>query len=188
MISIVCLMAFFEWKKNKFRHPMLWGFSLIFIYFWATINFVVASYSILEINSSSNITIFYLFFIFIINTAIFDSFAYFIGSNFGKNSIAPKISPNKTIEGLIGGFIGVTIYGFIICSSFGLGFWIITIYIYGGLLAFLGDLLISFHKRDKGIKDTGSLLPGHGGILDRIDSHLLALPQMLFLSFLIDIT
>ena len=60
----------------------------------------------------SNISIFYLFFIFILNTAIFDSFAFFVGSNLGKNCIAPKISPNKTIEGLIGGFIGVIIFSF----------------------------------------------------------------------------
>lgn len=182
MISVVCLQAFLEWKKNKFRHPLLWGFLLIFIYFWATINFIVASYSILDINASNNVSIFYLIFIFILNTAIFDSFAYFIGSNFGKNSIAPKISPNKTVEGLIGGFIGVSFYSFVICYFLGLNFWLIAVCLYGGLLAFFGDLLISFHKRDKGIKDTGSLLPGHGGILDRIDSHLLALPQTLLLS------
>jgi phosphatidate cytidylyltransferase len=52
------------------------------------------------------------------------------------------------------------------------------------LLAFFGDLLISLHKREKGIKDTGSFLPGHGGILDRIDSHLLATPIMLFISII----
>jgi phosphatidate cytidylyltransferase len=158
---------------------------LIFIYFWATINFIVASYTYSD--ESGNISIFYLFLIFILNTAIFDSFAFFVGYNFGKNSIAPKISPNKTIEGLIGGFFGVTIYGFIICNLFGLNFWLIIVCIYGGFLAFFGDLLISFHKREKGIKDTGRLLPGHGGILDRIDSHLLAAPQMLLLSVFIGI-
>ena len=185
MISIVCLVAFFEWKKNNFRHPILWGFTLIFLYFWTTVNFIVASYAHSDV--VSNISIFYLFFIFILNTAIFDSFAFFVGSNVGKNYIAPKISPNKTIEGLIGGFIGVIIFGFIICHLFGLNFWLIAICIYGGFLAFFGDLLISFHKREKGIKDTGSLLPGHGGILDRIDSHLLAAPQMLLLAIFMGI-
>jgi phosphatidate cytidylyltransferase len=54
-------------------------------------------------------------------------------------------------------------------------------------LAFFGDLLISFHKREKNIKDTGTLLPGHGGVLDRLDSHLLAIPAMLLLAVLINI-
>ena len=120
IISAVCLLAFFEWKKNNFRHPILWGFTLIFIYFWTTINFIVASYAHSDV--SGNISIFYLFLIFILNTAIFDSFAFFVGYNFGKNSIAPKISPNKTIEGIIGDFLSVNMYSFIIFYIFYLNF------------------------------------------------------------------
>ena len=61
----------------------------------------------------------------------------------------------------------------------------ILIFILGGALAFIGDLLISFQKRENNIKDTGSLLPGHGGILDRLDSHLLATPIILILMILV---
>ena len=166
-ITGICTFAMYEWVKNNFRHPILWGLIE-----------VIKSY-----NSNS---IFYLFFIIIINTAIFDTSAYLFGSNFGKTPIAPSISPNKTLEGLIGGLVIVLIYALIVCYFFNLKFWFVPICMLGGFLAFLGDLLISFHKRDTGIKDTGSILPGHGGLLDRIDSHLLATPILLFISIVIE--
>ena len=106
------------------------------------------------------------------------------GSNIGRTPIAPNISPNKTLEGLLGGIFAVLIYALLICYFSNLKYWLVPICILGGLLAFFGDLLISLHKREKGIKDTGSFLPGHGGILDRIDSHLLATPIMLFISII----
>jgi phosphatidate cytidylyltransferase len=140
--------------------------------------------SITIIESYSSISIFYLFFIIIINTTIFDTFAYLFGSSFGKTSIAPNISPNKTFEGFIGGLTAVLVYALAICYFVNLKYWFLPICILGGCLAFFGDLLISFHKREKGIKDTGSLLPGHGGILDRIDSHLLATPIMLLITII----
>jgi phosphatidate cytidylyltransferase len=166
-ISIVCLFAFLEWIKNDFRHPILCYFLFYF--------------------EDSAISVLYLILIFIMNTAIFDSAAYVYGSNFGKNSIAPSISPNKTREGLIGGLLTVTIYSFLICYFLKINYLLVPICIFGGVLAFFGDLLISFHKREKNIKDTGTLLPGHGGVLDRLDSHLLAIPAMLLLAVLINI-
>ena len=79
IISIVCLVALFEWKKNNFRHPILWGFTLIFMSFWTTVNYTVASYAHSDV--ITNISIFYLFLFFILNTAILDSFTFFVGSN-----------------------------------------------------------------------------------------------------------
>lgn len=184
-ISIVCLFAFLEWIKNDFRHPILWGLSLIFLYFWGVI-VCIAGYFLFYFEDSA-ISVLYLILIFIMNTAIFDSAAYVYGSNFGKNSIAPSISPNKTREGLIGGLLTVTVYSFLICYFLKINYLLVPICIFGGVLAFFGDLLISFHKREKNIKDTGTLLPGHGGVLDRIDSHLLAIPAMLLLAVLINI-
>ena len=191
MITFICIIAFYEWIKNNFRYPLLWGASLIFLYFWLSLVYFVGAASnifpsINIIESYNSISIFYLFFIIIINTAIFDTSAYLFGSNFGKTPIAPSISPNKTLEGLIGGLVIVLIYALIVCYFFNLKFWFVPICMLGGFLAFLGDLLISFHKRDTGIKDTGSILPGHGGLLDRIDSHLLATPILLFISIVIE--
>ncbi len=190
-ISIICALAMNEWVSNKFRHPVLWGLNLIFLYFWFPVIYFVGATSNLYpsfeiIESYNSISIFYLFFIIIFNTTIFDTFAYLLGSNFGKNSIAPIISPNKTFEGLAGGLVFVLFYAFTICYFFNLKYWFVPICILGGFLAFFGDLLISFHKREKGIKDTGSILPGHGGVLDRIDSHLLATPVLLLITIVVE--
>ena len=119
------------------------------------------------------------------STAIFDTFAYIVGSNFGRTKIAKEISPNKTYEGLIAGIISSVIYGYLVCIFLNLDLLIIPCFVIGCLFAFLGDLLISYFKRRSGIKDTGSLLPGHGGVLDRLDSHLLATPLLLGLISLV---
>ena len=188
IITLACSFALYEWIKNGFRHPIAWGFTLIFLYFWLSLNILIgissADNSLLGM-SHDNLSIYLLFLIIICNTATFDTFAYLVGSKFGKTSIAPTISPNKTLEGLAGGLIANASYCFLICFFLDLSYWLILSFIIGGLLAFFGDLLISFHKREKGIKDTGTILPGHGGILDRLDSHLVALPITISLAILL---
>ncbi len=106
-----------------------------------------------------------------------DSGAYFIGSYFGKRKLAVKISPNKTIEGAVGGIIFsiLTVVIFTVLISTFNFHWII----YGllvSIIAMAGDLFESSIKRDMGVKDSGALIPGHGGILDRFDSLLFAVP------------
>ena len=188
IITLACSFALYEWIKNGFRHPIAWGFTLIFLYFWLSLNILIgissADNSLLGM-SHDNLSIYLLFLIIICNTATFDTFAYLVGSKFGKTSIAPTISPNKTLEGLAGGLIANASYCFLICFFLDLSYWLMLSFIIGGLLAFFGDLLISFHKREKGIKDTGTILPGHGGILDRLDSHLVALPITISLAILL---
>ena len=108
---------------------------------------------------------------------IADSAAYFAGKNFGKHKLAPSISPGKTWEGVAGALIGVTAFGAVLYFSLGInnlaifpGLWIVT------LLGVAGDLFESMMKRQMNLKDSGSLLPGHGGILDRIDGVIPSLP------------
>lgn len=117
-------------------------------------------------------------FIFII--WIFDSGAYIIGSLFGKHRLFERISPKKSWEGTIGGFIVACIAGFFMTGIFpelDRSSWII-VAIITVIAGSFGDLVESMFKRKLGIKDSGNLLPGHGGILDRFDSILFASPAV----------
>jgi phosphatidate cytidylyltransferase len=113
---------------------------------------------------------------------IADIAAYFAGRRFGRRKLAPQISPGKTWEGVIGAFVAVLIYGFVVSfvlqPSANLYDRLVTMIFVSALtvLSIVGDLFESWIKRGAGVKDSGSLLPGHGGILDRIDSLTAALP------------
>ena len=116
-------------------------------------------------------------------TSVADAGAYFVGRQFGRRKLAPRISPGKTWEGLVGGVIATLAWA----AS---GAW----FFHGALLAWLGvgaavvgaavvgDLFESALKRSRGVKDSGTLLPGHGGVLDRIDSVLAAAPVFALLA------
>ena len=109
-----------------------------------------------------------------------DSFAYFAGKKFGKNKLAPSISPGKTIEGVMGGTAGVVVIA-VICAYLlkiesGNWIWWILGAALISLISVVGDLYESWMKRNIGIKDSGTLLPGHGGVLDRIDGVVAVLP------------
>jgi len=112
--------------------------------------------------------------------AIADSGAYFSGKAFGKNKLAPELSPGKTREGMFGGLIGATIWAILATQYFKLpaSDWLYFILLSIGVAAFsvVGDLFESLIKRESGQKDSGNILPGHGGILDRVDGLLAALP------------
>lgn len=110
---------------------------------------------------------------------ISDSAAYFTGRSFGKHKLAPRISPNKTWEGVAGALVAVLLYGLI------WDFWLIEeslaaklipLLLFMAILGIIGDLYESLIKRQAGVKDSGNILPGHGGILDRIDALTSSLP------------
>ncbi len=107
-----------------------------------------------------------------------DTAAYLVGSRLGRRPIAPSVSPNKTWEGLIGGLVGASLLAALVLPLDGSSSALRGAVVGGlvGLAGFLGDLLASMVKRDLGVKDLGRLLPGHGGVLDRVDALLLALP------------
>lgn len=109
-----------------------------------------------------------------------DIAAYFSGKAFGKHKLAPSISPGKTREGAVGACVGVVIYGVVVRQMFNLdlmpwGLWIVAL-VGVTAISIVGDLYESLLKRKAGIKDSSNILPGHGGVLDRIDSLTSTLP------------
>lgn len=119
-----------------------------------------------------------LYLIFLV--AIADSGAYFAGKAFGKNKLAPQLSPGKTREGALGGLLGVAIWSILGALYFNLPaadwFYFIVLSLIVSSLSVAGDLFESLIKREAGMKDSGNILPGHGGILDRVDGLIAALP------------
>jgi phosphatidate cytidylyltransferase len=115
-----------------------------------------------------------------------DTAAYFVGRSIGRRSLATHLSPKKTWEGTIAGFLGSLMVGLV--------FWrwlnvplphLLGMAAVGNIAGQVGDLLESAYKRSAGIKDSGSLLPGHGGVLDRIDALILAIPVVWYYWILI---
>lgn len=111
---------------------------------------------------------------------ISDSTAYFAGRAYGKHKLAPKISPGKTWEGVFAALVAVLIYAliwfYLANREQALIGWLIPLLLILALLGIVGDLFESLLKRQAGVKDSGNILPGHGGILDRIDALLPVLP------------
>lgn len=110
-----------------------------------------------------------------------DVYQYIIGNIFGKRKIAPKISPNKTLEGVVGGIIMTTATVFFLnmAYEYKINIWMGPII---AILGFLGDISISYFKRKTNKKDSGTILAGHGGILDRVDSLVFNSPVILLMT------
>lgn len=118
-----------------------------------------------------------------------DSAAYLGGRSLGRRPLAPRISPKKTIEGSVAGLLGSALTALLCATLFGLNLPIVVALVFGlliGATGQLGDLVESLIKRQAGVKDSGTLIPGHGGILDRIDALLLAFPIAWFAITLVD--
>lgn len=123
-----------------------------------------------------------------------DAGAYFVGLKFGKHKLAPVVSPNKTIEGLLGGLlcgiVGMLLYALVLkfACHFQVNFVYALLYgLLGSCMGVMGDLSFSIIKRQTGIKDYGNLIPGHGGVLDRFDSLVTVAPMIEVLLILIPV-
>ena len=117
----------------------------------------------------------------------YDVVGYLVGSQFGRSRMSPRLSPNKTWEGLFGGMAAAVILGGIVSKGISLAPWDgklshgLALGAVVAIMAPIGDLCESMIKRDLGVKDLGTLLPGHGGILDRFDAILFCLPAVYYL-------
>lgn len=166
IIGIGILAAISEWIPLMQPHP--WNrvvlFSLVYL--------LIPIITLLLLNETPAYRIFLVY--ICITVAAFDTGSYIAGKLFGHHTIAPTISPNKTWQGFFGGLILTYIVVFA-CNHYTNTFTLADIIIFTPLIciiAFMGDLFESGLKRTVGVKDSGFLLPGHGGILDRIDGIL----------------
>jgi phosphatidate cytidylyltransferase len=114
---------------------------------------------------------------------VFDTFAYIIGSKLGRHKIIPRISPKKSWEGFIGGMAFTLLSVYFIrqfFDVFSINFLLLLAFVIP-FTATLGDLIESFFKREAGVKDSGTLIPGHGGFLDRMDALMISIPALYIL-------
>ncbi|MGI6073119.1 MAG: phosphatidate cytidylyltransferase [Fermentimonas sp.] len=141
--------------------------------------YITLPLGIMMLMTNMLVNIIYLFIFIWVN----DTAAYVVGSLLGKHKLIEHISPNKSVEGFIGGIVFSALAAVVIANfndDVSMGMWII----FGVVVALfgtLGDLFESLIKRTYNVKDTGNLIPGHGGILDRIDSLLIAIPAVYLL-------
>ena len=158
-------------------------FNTIFLLYKKTklINFVLSNliilsfFSLIGILNSQNGLYIFLYAVILVSTM--DIFAYLGGNLFGKRKIIPFVSKGKTVEGTIIGLVSTIIISYFIRDL--INFNIIYSIVYGfliGITAFSGDLLESFFKRKIGVKDSGKLIPGHGGLMDRFDGYFFVMP------------
>lgn len=151
--------------------------------------YVIGAFSSIIILRDTPVVGRFLFLIPFVFSWVTDTFAYFCGRLFGKHKLIPEVSPKKTVEGAIGGFVfcAVTaiVYGLIVGNVFDvtpnyfvLGFGGVLI----GIVSQIGDLIMSAIKREEGVKDYGRMLPGHGGLLDRFDSSIAVTVVVLILN------
>ena len=160
-----------------FRNSNKLSYSVKFVYFFSLFHICIPLILLALLGQSNPMYVLYFFGIIWLS----DTGAYLIGSFFGKRKIAPTISPNKTIEGSFGGIDFATLALLFLADTDNVQFSWILILVVTAILGALGDLIQSKIKRVCGVKDSGNILPGHGGIYDRIDSSIMAAPMYILL-------
>ena len=170
MLLLVCFLLTFELVKvtNEMN-----------IFFWIQIFFIILIILFLPTFEKFR----QLFFIGIMISVLTDAGAYYVGKTIGNIKIFPTTSPNKTLEGIIGGSLFCVVFLSMLFWYFPSFFSLntnLTVFVFliviSSLASIFGDYLQSRFKRTQGVKDSGNILPGHGGLSDRLDSHLVTLP------------
>ncbi|MDW5299810.1 MAG: phosphatidate cytidylyltransferase [Sedimentibacter sp.] len=195
IVNYMFAIALFVEKATKYQH-----FFDLFLFLYISINFLVFVFNkktdikkVSEIIFIGTYAVFFMYHMMLMNSSPYvwlvyiiafgsDTFAYFTGKLLGRHKLYPEVSPNKTIEGAIGGIIGCTFLSLIFFNYLSINkyFYIIIFSVSASVFSMAGDLTASKIKREYGIKDFGYLLPGHGGILDRFDSVLFVAPVVFY--------
>ena len=161
LVAAVATAMFYEWTRIVRGWGALW-YASGFLYA------LLPALALLWVRERDANGLDLLLWVFIVTWAT-DIGAYFAGRNLGRRKLAPSISPNKTVEGLYGGMIAATLLGGAWTLATGLGAALLALAPMFALAAQGGDLFESGMKRRAGLKDSGTWLPGHGGLLDRLD-------------------
>lgn len=173
LLAVLLFLTYTVITKNKFTFDDV-AFTILSILYVG-----IGFFYLIETREMGLTYIFYCLFIVYAT----DSGAYFIGRSFGKNKLWPDISPNKTIEGAIGGIASALVVAilFVVFTDIDVSlFRMLIVTIFLSSFGQIGDLVESALKRHYDVKDSGNILPGHGGILDRFDSLLFVLPLLNF--------
>jgi phosphatidate cytidylyltransferase len=179
LFGLLALLSIYEMWKLRNGKSKLIAFSYIMIPF-ILIQFLFTNN--VENNWNSELILFML-----ILTWTFDTFAYIFGVKFGKHKIMPSVSPNKSWEGFTCGFL-FTLFSAYITSKYFLDINTQLVLIISLLLPFTattGDFIESHYKREAEVKDSGNIIPGHGGILDRMDAFMITIPVIYILTKLL---
>ena len=178
-LSILFLVTSYEWLQMSKKNNLLKFLGIIFLLF--------SFYTAFEIREYKNFE----YFLFILVVCIFTDIGGYLFGKIFKGPKLTKISPNKTYAGVLGSFVLSLIAGLIYINYFSKKeltdtdqLFIFSIILFISLISQIGDLIISFFKRKAKLKDTGKIIPGHGGLLDRIDGLIFVFPSI-YLSILV---
>ena len=177
IIHVVCIFVLLFLTRDLFSSkslPKLLTNRYINTTFYISCGFIFLILISLSSGAYSSSTIIGMFILIWTN----DSFAYIIGSNFGRQKLFESVSPKKTVEGFLGGLFFSTVVGYLLfkfADNLEFSNWLI-ISVIVSVFGTIGDLIESKYKRQANVKDSGNLLPGHGGLLDRMDSAIFIAP------------
>ena len=186
---LMCLLYLFKIEERRLEDAMVTITGIVYIGFFSYHAVMAEAYfggsgGMIGLHSSP-------VWLILITAFCTDIFAYFGGYFLGKHKLCPVISPKKTIEGSVSGILGSVVFcmlfGYLFPVGDGLQLWeYAVIGVAGGLVSQFGDLTASIFKRKIGIKDYGTLIPGHGGIMDRFDSVLFTAPMVYYTLYILN--
>tara|TARA_B100000287_G_C20474066_1_gene718404 strand:+ start:181 stop:816 length:636 start_codon:yes stop_codon:yes gene_type:complete len=173
LFLFIAILSIYEMHKLRRKKTKILAYAYILIPFLLIHFFGMLDSDYAESPFDSSIIL-----LMFLLTWTFDTFAYIVGTQYGKHKIMPSISPKKSWEGFIGGSIFTCIMSYLTYSYFDTISLakIVIISLIIPFTASIGDFIASYYKRQAGVKDSGKLIPGHGGIIDRIDSFMITIP------------
>jgi len=178
LLTLVCIMCVYVFTYPRYHAGQIMSAYSGIIYVAVMLSYI---YQLRNLEDGA-----YLVWLVFLSSWGSDTCAYCTGMLFGKHKMAPVLSPKKSVEGAIGGVVGAALLGAVYAAAIDghIGNYAL-ICGFGSLVAMVGDLAASAIKRNQEIKDYGTLIPGHGGILDRFDSVIFCAPFIYFLSILL---